>query len=367
MAKVDTPEKNNNTLKSDLITVDSLKLRLSIDKVQILNESLNSHWIEVNELTGEIRTDKEFKDSAYYVKNQGISTRYALEKQPTKDKTVKQFLVIAVNAKMLGSLYFDGLTPENLIEVYNYLISQKVVSFSYKDFLNSECTDVDYKKDFICPDIDLLIKKLSSLTIQSNRKGEGFQMFNKENNKGIQWADRKTTSISKAPYIKIYSKHLDLISQSKEFRQTFLQDKEIKNLTRVEFTIKNKKHYRLYKVEDTTLKSVVSISQPILNTMLKTTIAKHTEKVIKPIKAKTDGKLSATDQKLINLVQMAIESKIGISELRRYYTMNLNKKTAIRTGVQIDNIWKTYFSKLTLTKEVVQVENWLKNVGIEFS
>lgn len=367
MAKVDTPEKNSNTLNNDLITVDSLKLRLSVDKVQVLNESLTSHWIIVNALTGEINQDEQFRDKAYRLNSQGISTRYAIEKQQTKDKTVKEFVVIAVNSKMLGSLYFEGLTPENLIQVYNYLMSQKVVSFSYKDFINAECTDVDYKKDFICPDIDLLIKKLSSLTIQSSKRGEGYKIYDKVNNKGIEWADRRTTSISKAPFIKIYSKHLDLTSQSKDFRQAFLQDKEIKNLTRVEFTIKNKKHFRLYKVEDTTLKSVVSISQPILNTMLKTTIAKHTQKAIKPIKAKTEGKRSATEQKLINLVQMAVESKIGISELRRYYTMNLNKKTAVRTEVQIDEIWKTYFSKLAITKEVVQVENWLKNVGIEFS
>jgi hypothetical protein len=190
-----------------MVTVDSLKLRISFEDTKVLNDSILSHWIQVNELTGEVRSDKEFRDNAYYIKENGISTRYAIERQITADKSIKPFVVIAINSKMLGSRYFEGITPSNINLVYDYLISQKIVEFSYNTFLSAQCTDTDYKKDFVCTDIDSLIIKLESITKVSNKKGEGCQKFTNYDNKGIQWSDRRTTSINRAPYIKVYSKH----------------------------------------------------------------------------------------------------------------------------------------------------------------
>ena len=349
-----------------MVSVDSLKLRINYEDTQILNDSLLAHWIQVNELTGEVRSDKDFRDNAYYIKDNGISTRYAIEKQITSDKSIKPFVAIAINSKMLGNRYFEGITPDNIKLVYDYLINQKIVEFSYDTFLGAQCTDTDYKKDFVCTDIDTLIIKLESITKASNKKGEGCQKFTKYDNKGIQWSDRRTTSINRAPYIKIYSKHLDLTYNSKDFANVFLNDKDTKDLTRVEFTIKNRKHFKVYGITDTSLKSIISIQQDTLNTMLHDTIKKHTEKAIRPLKTNTEGKLSAGEQKIINLIQMAIDCKIGISELRRYITLNLNKKTASRTQSEIDKVWLNYFSKLSEVKELNQVEKWLSEVGINF-
>lgn len=349
------------------ISVDSFRIRVPFELVTVINPSLESHWIEVNEQTGETRDS--FKSSAYKIKESGISTRYEIQNQVTSEQAVKTFLVIGVNAKMLQGKYLEGITLENVKFIHEFLMAQQVATFSLDSFINSECVDVDFKKDFICDHLDALINKLAMMTISSTKADEGCRTFTTTKfpgKSGIQWSNRKATSFAKAPFLKVYSKEIDLKTQSKDFKEKYMNEARIKDLTRVEYTIKNKKHFRSYGINQTDLKSILSLSQDKLQEMLQSTLNKHTNKPIRRHTTVDDDKINTRDRKMINMLNMAINYKIGVNEYTAILIEGLSTKERSRTKQQIDEVWIKYFSKLDQAKELNQVEDWLKTVGVVF-
>ena len=350
-----------------MITVDSFRIRIPFELVTVINPSLYSHWIEVNYDTGETRPS--FKSRAYHIKESGISTRYEIKTQVTRDQSNKTFLVIGVNAKMLEGRYLEGITLDNVKLIHEYLIAQQIANFTYDSFINGECTDVDFKKDFICDDLNALINKLAKMTISSSKADEGCRTFTTTNysgKTGIQWSNRKATSFAKAPFLKVYSKEIDLKTQSKEFRDKYMSEAIIKDLTRVEYTIKNKKHFRSYGINQTDLNSILSLSQDKLQEMLQSTLNKHTNKLIRSHTTVDDDKINTRDQKMINMLNMAINYKIGVNEYTAILIEGLSTKEKSRAKQQIDEVWVKYFSKLDHVKELNKVEDWLKIVGVVF-
>lgn len=349
------------------ISVDSFRIRIPFELVTVINPSLYSHWIEVNADTGETRPS--FKSTAYLIKESGISTRYEIKTQVTRDQSSKTFLVIGVNAKMLEGRYLEGITLDNVKLIHEYLIAQQVATFSLDSFINSDCVDVDFKKDFKCDNLDTLINKLATMTITSTKSGEGYRPFTTPKfpgKTGIQWSSRECTSFAKAPFLKVYSKEIDLKTQSKEFREKYMSQARIKDLTRVEYTIKNKKHFRAYGINQTDLKSILSLSQDKLQEMLQSTLNKHTNKPIRRHTTVDDDKINTRDQKMINMLNMAINYKIGVNEYTAILIEGLSTKERSRTKQQIDEVWVKYFSKLDHVKELNKVEDWLKIVGVVF-
>jgi len=355
-------------MSSNLISMDSCKVRIPLEQVKVLNDSLLSHWIpmEVNEETGEMREaiGADFKNKAYYHNRDGISTRFAIEKQVTADQSIKEFLTIGINAKMLKQEYFKGITSNNLDKVHSYLMSLKIASFSFSAFKSAECTDVDYKKDFLCENIDELTLKLQILTIPTKKKGEGHERYARHDNKGIEWSSRKGTAITRAPFMKVYSKELDLKHNSTEFHSNHLQGQSIEYLTRVEFTIKNKKHFRIYEVNNTSLQALTNISQSTLNKMLQNSITKHIERAIRP--RKEEEGVTPKEQEIINLIHLLQANRVGLNEAKRGLFYNLKRKTRARREKFFEDVWMKYFSKLPQSQQVNQVENWLSEVGVQF-
>ena len=348
--------------------MDSCKVRLPLEQVKVLNDSLLSHWIpmEMNEATGEIReaTGAEFKKKAYHHKEAGISTRFAIEKQITADKSVKEFLTIGINAKMLQRDYFEGITQENLSKVHRYLMSLKIAEFSLATFRAGECTDVDYKKDFKCEDVDALTLKLELLTIPKKKKGEGCKRYAQQDNKGIEWSSRKSTAITSAPFVKVYSKELDLKHNSTEFADKHLSDQGANDLTRVEFTIKNKKHFRSYNIDSTALSVVTTIPQSILEQMLQVSMSKHIERATRA-REEEEG-VTPKEQEMINLIHLLQVNRVGLNEAKRGLFGNLKRKTRERREKMFEEIWIKHFSKLSRAEQVTQVETWLNEVGVQF-
>ena len=360
--------KAQNQTEDSTISLDSAKIRIPMERVKILNDSLLSHWIpmEMNESTGEIRetNSTEFKGKAYYHKGKGISTRVAIEKQVTKDKTSKDFLTIGINAKMLKGKYLEGITPLNVLEVYRYLQDLDLFTFSENDFLRGECTDVDYKKDFQCEDVSELVLKLRILTIPSPRKDKGYKTYDKPDNKGIEWSHRKTTAFQSTPFVKVYDKHLDLKYHSKDFREAHISDQETQGKTRAEYTIKNRKHFRAYEIENTTLSNLIDLPQPKLEEMLSMSIKKHIERPTRT-RDKSEG-LNPNEQELVNLIHFLQLNRVGLNEAKRNLYLHLHPKTKKRREVEFDRIWNEHFSKLPQTNNVNDLEKWLNNVGVQF-
>ena len=348
--------------------MDSCKVRIPIDRVHVLNDSLLSHWIpaEVNKETGEIReTGFDFKSKAYYHNQTGISTRMAIEKQMTAEKRTKEFLTIGINSKMLRSQerYFQGITTGNIPPVHEYLLSLKLAAFSLDDFKAAQVTDVDYKKDFYCDDIDALTLKLELLTIPKKKKGQGCKRYRESSNKGIEWSDRKSTAITTAPFLKVYSKDLDLKYNSSEFSRIFINT-DISNIARVEVTIKNRKHFKLYGVTDTRLINTTNLPQETMESMIQRSIRKHIER---PVRPRTEsGEIPPREQEMINIIALLQAGRIGLNEARLNLFAHLHPKTMKRRQEFFDEVWQKHFSKLPSTTELNHVEKWLNEVGVQF-
>jgi len=72
------------------ISIDSLKIRIPLNQIKIIDPSLNSRWLLVNEKTGDV-DENYFKENSFKVSSEGISIRYAIEKQQTASQVIQPF------------------------------------------------------------------------------------------------------------------------------------------------------------------------------------------------------------------------------------------------------------------------------------
>ena len=182
--------KNSNSKKIPIdISIDSLKIRIPIEYTKTINPSLEGNWYLVNDTTGEV-DPKEYKSNALTIKDSGITTRFAIEQQQTKEQLQRTFITLLVNSKELKHNYFQGITKDTIRQIYDSLMSHKVINVSFEDFIeHSECTDVDFKKDARIP-IDIYnnsINQCRTISKPSKNKGNGYRYFNAKDNKGIEW------------------------------------------------------------------------------------------------------------------------------------------------------------------------------------
>jgi len=126
-------------------TLDSVKIRIPLKRVKILDESISDIVARVSTRTGEVLEEKQNTKASRDEK--GVKTTFSIEQRATQFDTV-QYLIILVNAKQLGSRYFEGITIDNVVQLHSYLIGLGVVQFSLKELMKGECTDIDFKKDF---------------------------------------------------------------------------------------------------------------------------------------------------------------------------------------------------------------------------
>lgn len=234
-------------------SIDSLKLRLPLSKVKLLNSELADTWVtaKLNTDTGEIVYDdnKTFKGSSYSIEQDGIKTKYLIEKVNT-GRGVKEYCCILFNSKLLKQRYFEGITRNNIKDVYNALMSHNAINVDFNVFLSSACTDTDFKKDYYVGNILQVLNDFEKLTISSKDSRRGVNLYNKKDNRGIEWGKRKTATPG-IPFIKFYDKKRELEYNSTEFYEKYIKDnknvfKEDKELIRVEYTIKGKKHLQSF-------------------------------------------------------------------------------------------------------------------------
>jgi len=129
------------------IRLDSLKLRIPISIIDILDDSILAHYIEVNESTGELTPEyykTKFKEYTY---SQTSKVKIGIEKRITAEGRAEDCLMVYLNSKVLKEKYFEGLHIDNIKSVYDDLISLNVFNVSYEVFLRSDCTDIDLKMD----------------------------------------------------------------------------------------------------------------------------------------------------------------------------------------------------------------------------
>lgn len=309
--------KNTHTAKTEVkpqhydnsFQLDSFKIRIQLSKVKIINQSLLGYWMKVNSKTGEV-LESQFKSDAYPIQDKGIKTMFAIEKQMTNRKEVNEFFIILLNAKLLKDRYLEGITKNNIKQIYNELIDFNQAEFSYNDFLLGELTDVDFKKDLKTNTIDKLTRGLEALTKSDKR--DTCKVYHKKDNKGIQWSRRDETNLTR-PFIKLYHKGISLRRDKNniEFYENFIlgtdKENQIDDRVRIEFTIKNKKHFRSFDVNSTTLNDILELNRQTKDRMFKNSIYKHINTdQIKPMRIKEN--LPANDKIILKSIDMILQT-----------------------------------------------------------
>jgi hypothetical protein len=346
------------------ISIDSLKIRLPIDQIQIIDEGVKSKWILVNEKTGDI-DETYFKENSFKVSNNGISVRYGIEHQQTSKQKIQQFLIILLPSKILCNRYFEGFTSDNINTVYNTLISHKVVEFSLKSFLNAECTDVDFKQDSIldAKTYQSSISKIKELAKPSKKKSQGYLHFNKADNKGIEFSDRRTTSYQSNPYFKIYHKEVELTNNSEIFARNYLEQIDFADLVRFECTIKNKKHFRYLGIEDTRLQNLLELTPEIKKTIMSSIIKKHLEPRTNTQK-EVEG-LKITEQMHYNNIVALMNVGNTFDTIRDVITLHgiKDKNARYRKRNELNYIYDNFIKDTLLDKTTKKVDEFLSFIG----
>ena len=343
------------------ISIDSFKIRIPIEDVQIINPEITSTKSLVNNLTGEV--EREFKERSYKVERDGIKIRFALEIQVQPKRA--EYLVILINAKILQERYFEGICQATLETLYLRLMAEKVVDFSMETFLRGQCTDVDIKKDFINEDLNKSIKIMIQNAKEHKQVNKGYNSFNQKTNKGIEFGKRKTAT-GFYPYLKIYHKGLELRHKSNLFMDRHLQGKTsgIDNLVRMETTIKGKKAFRRHGIEDTSLGNIANLSQVDLQGIFNHALGIHLNKLNVRDTKPREG-LTPTDQIILNSINDYMDGGLSIGIIKSRLTSNLSKETrALERGLKkIEGLYTNYIKGNNQDVQNKAQEDFFKEMG----
>lgn len=353
-------------------TIDSLKIRIPMAKVKVINDSLMDHVILVSNTTGEV-VGEAFKKESFEIYDGGIKTRYAVVTQQRGHTKSGSYLTMLLTSKMMGSYigYYGGITESNLPIIFDYLIRQNVVSFTYETLLQSECTDIDVKKDFNSTHEDFadLTQRMSESTFCTMELGKGCERYLnlKKGENGIQWATRKTRNPRTNPFIKLYSKEFDLTNQTRgdrrDFVDTFLRGDEGKGIFRIETTIKNKDHLSSHGLSDSTLRGILSLSEDTLMSIISTHLKKQIEPRGITIERVTCDGITPKDQETINSIMMGMRFDLPFQAVRAILTSELEGANLSKRGSRLDTLYEDHIKGSNSDKRTQNMEHYFDLIG----
>lgn len=349
--------------------LDSLKLRLPKNWVKIKDDRLTDKIITVfcNETTGHIIDDSDvtyherFRKTALYKKENGITVRFAIEKQNTALNIVKEFIVISVNSKQLEKPYLEGITFFNNKLVYEYIIRLGVIDVPYTTFLKGECTDCDFKVDI---ELDGLINYIDMFEKMTRPSKYGYKPFKRKNNVGFEWSSRDTNAFKTFPFLKIYDKGKQLKSESFEFANTYLDPKSYERLVRIETTVKNKSHFKALGVTDTSLKSLLGLSREFKEKVLLEALNCHLIRVDEKDMEKSKS-LSSMERGAYNHLLSNFKQGMDFHEAKQWFTLGYVGNSLRRRDRLATDVYLNHLSGSTLDKKVTTLENFFQRLGLK--
>jgi len=336
------------SLISNQYSIDSLKIRIPLSQVQVLNESINHSWVRLNTGTGEIDTES-FKSKAHYHHSKGYTTKYLIQEVALPHQSPITYLTIGVSAKILESRYQEGITPETLPTLYSQLIDQDEVQFSYESLGKALVSDIDIKKDkeYSHGAFSTIRKKLERVSIAHKERNRGVRPFTGKDNQGLEWNHRETNSFVKAPYLKLYHKGIELQNKSKEFMQVHLSGQDFTNVVRLEATLKNQKHMNHFGIQGKTLNDIVHLPQEKYHEVVN--YALHTNIEGYQMKASGMNKGYTTRQKvLLSIIAWAISRDMGITEIYDMTISQLEGSNRTKVRSEITNLYEELLKSGTI-------------------
>lgn len=214
--------------------IDSLKLKIDVDKMSYVDSRITSKYKRVFVDTGELEEEEHRSKGVEYVCKNGTYRVWI--------KNICEFdnelLSITLSAKLLKEKYFEGLSKDNIRLVYDELMNMELFKCSYEDFINGTVTDVDIAIDYYM-DNAVHVKTIGVLKGKVKDSLKHLVSVRTEDmQEGIQFNHRDKASVGKA-YIKTYCKEGELKFRSWNFWQEYLYNYDVRNLVRLEVTVKN--------------------------------------------------------------------------------------------------------------------------------
>jgi hypothetical protein len=172
-------------------------------------------------------------------------------------------------------------------------------------------SDIDIKKDYHLETDEYkeLILATKKMTRPSSQGSKGYNAFDM----GIQWSIRETTQYKTNPFLKIYHKESELFTNSKEFTSIHLSEhkEHIKNLFRIEATIKNRGHLRALNLgmDKFNLKELLSLSQEQLQQIIAKSVNSHLLPRSKAMTFKTQKKMTPTQSIFLRSLVSIVSDK----------------------------------------------------------
>ena len=343
-----------NVIKLGESSIDSFKLRLQVSKLEGYDNSLNDYFETINQTTGEV-SDTFKKQSKKYELNH---YSYYVSYNPNTRVSLNDYvdtITILLNAKQLKERYFEGITNKTLPIIYKEIIKLGIIDCTYSAFVNGQATDIDFKKDWRLEmdEYKEVIKACEIMTKESSNRDKGCRTHKKKDNYGIEWSVRTTSKYLTNPFLKIYSKDLELMTPTDkggalDFNNEYLQAFNISNLKRIETTVKNKKHFESINlgVKTNSLKEILNLSQESMNKILGISVNAH---LSSRIKARTfTDKTNMTPQKrllLNSILGYTTELNWSITKVESLLLNGIeNKVSKSRTKKLINELYNDYIS-----------------------
>ncbi len=252
-------------------SIDSLKIRIPLDFLYSYDKTIQKNIISIDADTGEL--DREFKTTKKVYEFDSFQLTVNIFKIHSIDT-----LVLLVNSKQLGSRYFEGITNDTIRLIYDLCIDANIFNCPYATFLEARTSDTDYKKDFILPkdDYKTMIGGMYKMAIPSSNRDGGARKH--KGNMGIEFSKRQTNSPIRYPFTKVYHKESELKTNSLTFSERYLHDVEVKDVIRLETTIKDSKHYQSIKglnIKDNKLSTILNLTTEQKDLIMHNGFKKH--------------------------------------------------------------------------------------------
>lgn len=361
----------NNSL--GISSIDSFKYRIPIHSIDILNKNILDNLINVktNAETGEIIEETAIQANSLKIQREGYQIHFGIQKLPDT-----KYLVVIINSYLLEHKYLEGITMNNIELVYNNLMECKVFYVSFEDFLEKGIlSDIDIKKDLELPKDEFIkgIKQLESHSIARKKTGLGVNVFNKGNNIGIEWNSREKAT-AKTPFLKVYHKQTQSLCKDNEldlkgqlpFFATYTGHEILKDVIRIESTIKNLKSARKHGIEKLSLLEVLKLNHNQLNDILTTAINLNVESRM-PETKKPKSKSDLSPSELIYYIHLdnMIRVQMFNFETALEYTLDYfeDKVTKARMKKKLTDIYSEHIEQKNYVKKTKRMNKFFDSLG----
>jgi hypothetical protein len=355
---------NQLSVDSEKLSFDSLRVRVPLSKCEWVSHRIQDIIERVSIISGEVY-ESETKNKERFEQN-GISTKVSIESE-FNGVSYLPYVVILVNAKMLKTQYLHGINGDNVKDIYSFIQDLNLVKFSFDTFIDSECTDMDVKMDLVSTDSNM--KEVFDVMLKNAKPcidfDKGVKRFWEKENKGIQFNKRQTTKYKTAPFVKIYSKTLDLKTKSNKFALEYLNEIP-KDLWRMEYNIKNKKHLKLLfgMNQGNKLKDILELSQENLSQAMQTTLKAVLSKRVNEIIL--NDNIPPKDLILVNALIMHLDNGFTWEPLKRGLLGSLSGSNRTKKAVQLDTLFNSYIKPIERYSNQKNVDSVLAKIGYTF-